>query len=212
MKKMNFKVVMAGLLFLLPSCSSNPYYLNAFYTRIKEWTFDASAAREKSSDILFVSNLTTLNAYNGIDIKDAFLTEEKVPNGLTLNVIPLLRIPAGAAEFNFDTSFDRFDRHFVNNVQTYTRYTVKDCHFKYNFEAGKKYVVGIQGDLKKGTSKDEYDYYARIYDYFPEFEILSDGRVDAKKLASFMQYYDSKDFASYLVDSILIFETDKLSQ
>lgn len=204
--------VLAGSVLLFFSCSSSPYYYNAFYTRIKEWTFDDSVAQEKSSDILFVSNLTTLNTYNGMDIKDAFLTEEKVPNGLTLNVIPLLKIPAGAAELNFDTSFDRFDRHYVNNVQYYTRYTVKDCHFKYNFEPGKKYVVGLQGDLKKGTSKDEYSYYVRIYNYFPEFEILSGGRVDAKKLASFMQYYDSKDFASYLVDSILIFETDKLSQ
>ena len=162
-------------------------------TRFVEWRFDPSVPDDKSAKIVFWFDIKT---YNAIDISRAFTIEK------SLYPTPLVIIPAGVAEFFFDSGFTRA----TSNSTIY--YTVKDCHFQYNFEAGKEYFITVGSELKSkgGLFKfDEYTYYARIYDLFPN--ITNTDRITKKDYKALEKSIKDK---SHLIVSIPIFETDNL--
>ena len=162
-------------------------------TRVVNWTFDPSLPPEKQSEIYFNMEIKT---YNDIDISETFYTKKM------LHMLPWAVIPAGVAKFTFDGWFT------LSTGNTTTYYTVQDCSFQYNFEPGKKYYVTVGNELKeKGNlfKFAEYTYYARIYDYFPEF---ANGRISNKQYNANQKAVKSKDFDNHLLASIPIFETD----
>jgi len=162
-------------------------------TRIVEWSFDQSLPQERTAKVLMWSG--ELKAYNGIDIASAFTTAKM------LHIKPLLNIPAGVSEFTFDYTYTRS----YGNTTIY--YNVKECIFKYNFEADKKYFVSIGREQteKGGLIKDaQYVFNINIYDYWP---VLDGDRIsnnEYKKL--------EKELPSKKIAVIPIFRTEDVEK
>lgn len=194
MKKIVFLVLMAvAILSLFPSCVT--LFLLAEKdnvirkTRAVEWTFDSPHSGQQPATVLFWFGLKT---YNGIDISKAISAPKNIYGR------PLVTIPAGTAEFTFDSGFSR------NVGRSVHYYTIEDCHFTYKFEPGRKYFIGQGSELKsKGNliKYSQYRHYVRIYDAFPE--LSADGRITKKEWKAFF-----KDLDSHLIASIPIFDTD----
>jgi len=201
-RKILFTILIICFSFLFSSCFSLFFARQAEksvvnHTKIVEWTFDQSTPGQQTSRILLWFDIKT---YNGIDISEVFSTNQ------LFHIKSLINVPAGDAEFIFDSGFVR-----VYNSST-VFYTVKDCHFRYNFEPGKEYYVTQAAELKEkgGIFKDpQYTYYVRIYDYFPVF---SNGRINKKQYKKLKNDTESEDFKSRLIASIPIFETDNLTR
>jgi len=190
-----FSLLFSSCFSLLSSMLDEDEMVN--HTRIVEWTFNESVPAEQTSKILFWFDIKT---YNGIDISEVFKTKERV------SIMSLTNIPAGDAEFTFDSHFYR------SRGRTTIHYTIRDCQFKYKFEPGKQYFVTRGYELKEkgGMFKDaQYTHYVRIYDYFPEF---TNGRINSKQYKKLKTDLEAKDFNSRLIASIPIFDTDNLTE
>jgi len=194
-RKILFLLLSVSVLLLMTSC------LSIFFaesneirrTRMVEWTFDESLPAEKTAKVLLWSG--QLKTYNGIDIAGVFTTKKM------LHIKPLLNIPSGAAEFVFDYTYIR------SHGNTTIYYTVRDCKFRYNFEAGKNYLVtvGREETAKGHLFKDaHYTYNINIYDYWPE---LDGDRISNKEYKNL-----EKQLPSSKIAVIPIFNTEEVEK